>query len=198
MVKDIVPELASPTPSCLDVDATNPQSGGYGFTDGERDDPYGDSFQIDQPYHPSAPSAGPSRRSRHHNPSPTWRFWNITVPSRRHSPADESTVLQQRPKHSLFPRYTGPQPVTVAAGRKNNRIYVARPPAKINTQTGQSSSMTAQPAAQPISTPQPQSQSQVRTRTQQPAPDKDYGCWANFCLALWCIRRTRPVVPTAL
>lgn len=189
-VKDIVPELASPTSSCLNVDATNLQLGGDVFTNSERDDSYGDCDYF-KPYHPSAPSAGPSRRSQHHSPSSAWRFWNITVPSRRHSPATESTALHQRFKHNLFARYTGPQSVSVAAGRKKNRIYVA--PVKTNAHSGQSSSTAARPAVRPVSAPQSQSQSQATT--QQPTPDEDYGCWANFCLALWCIpRRTRPTV----
>ncbi|KAG1817532.1 uncharacterized protein BJ212DRAFT_1349750 [Suillus subaureus] len=196
MVKDIVPELASPIPSCLDVDAiANPQSGGHGFTDGERDDLHGDFSRTYHPYHPLASSAGPSRRSRNHNLSSTWRFWNITIPSRRHSPENESTPLQQRPKHSLFAGHTDPQPVTISAGRKQNSIHVARPPVKTNAQTGQSSSMTARPAVPPVSIPQPQSQ--VQTTTQQPAPEEDYGFWGNFCLALGCIRRTRRAVSTA-
>ncbi|KAG2031709.1 WD40-repeat-containing domain protein [Suillus americanus] len=125
MVKDIVPELSSPTPSCLDVDAiAKPQSGGYGFTDGERDDLQRDFFP---PYYPLKSSAGPSRRSQHHNLSPTWRFWNITVPSRRHPSENESTPLQQRFKHSLLAQQTGPQPVTVSAGRKKNDLRSASP-----------------------------------------------------------------------
>jgi hypothetical protein len=195
MVKDIVPELASPTPSCLDADTiADPQSGDYGFTDGERDDPQTNFFQS---YHPLTPSAGPSRRSRYNNISPTWRFWNIAIPSRRHSPANESTALQQRPKHSPLTGYTGPQSVAVSAGRKKNRIYVSRPPEKTNARTGQSSSTTVQPAAPPVSIPQPQSQSQVQMTTQQSAPEEDYGCWGKFWLTLGCIRRTRRVVPAA-
>lgn len=195
MVKDVVPELASPTPSCLDADTiADPQSGDYGFTDGERDDPQTNFFQS---YHPLTPSAGPSRRSRYNNISPTWRFWNIAIPSRRHSPANESTALQQRPNHSPLAGYTGPQSVAVSAGRKKNRIYVSRPPEKTNARTGQSSSTTVQPAAPPVSIPQPQSQSQVQMTTQQSAPEEDYGCWGKFWLTLGCIRRTRRVVPAA-
>ncbi|KAG2072855.1 WD40 repeat-like protein [Suillus decipiens] len=213
-VKDMAPELTTPIPSCLDVDATTAQSGADVFTDGEKDDPYGGYFEVNlvfcdmkdtsidneqtyEPYHTSAPSAGPSR-SRNCSPSSAWRFWNIADYSRRNSPADESTALQQRTKHGLFMRYTGPQPVTIAAGRKKNRIYVARPLLKINAQTGQSSLTTAQAVVQPISTPRPQILTRVQTKTPQPASEKECGCWTNFCLALWCIRRrTRTVIPTA-
>ncbi|KAG2090206.1 WD40-repeat-containing domain protein [Suillus discolor] len=198
VVKDMVPELTSPPPSCLDVDVTNPQSSSDVFTDGESDTSYGDCFQTDQPYHPSAPPSGPYRRSRNHNLSPTQRFWNtITVPSRRHLPANESTALQPRPKHSFFAQYTGPQPVTVAVGGNKSRIYVGRLPVKTSTQTGQSSSTITQPTAQPLSMSRPQTQTQVQTTKQQPTPEENYGCWSNFCLAFWCIRRARPVVPTA-
>ncbi|KAG1803216.1 WD40-repeat-containing domain protein [Suillus variegatus] len=154
VAKDMVPELTetqpqSPTPSCFDVDVTNPQSRSDVFTDDESDTSYGDCFQ---PYHPSAPSSGPYRRSRNHNLSPTQRFWNtITVPSRRHLPENESTALQPRPKHSLFAQYTGPQPVTVAAGGGKKW----RPPVKTSTQTGQSSSTITQPTAQPLSMSRP-------------------------------------------
>ncbi|KAG2365264.1 hypothetical protein BDR07DRAFT_1399357 [Suillus spraguei] len=176
----MAPELATPILSCLDVDATNAQSGGDVFTDGEKDDPYGGYFQNYEPYYTSAPSAGPSR-SRNCSPSSAWRFWNIADYSRRNSPANESTALQQRTKHGLF-----------------MRIYVTRPLVKTNAQTGQSSLATAQAVVQPISTPRPQILTRVQTKTQQPASEKVCGCWANFCLSLWCIRRrTRAVVPAA-
>ncbi|KAG1718159.1 hypothetical protein EDB19DRAFT_1009946 [Suillus lakei] len=35
--------------------------------------------------------------------------------------------MQQYPKRRLFARHTGPQPITVSAGSKMKRVYVARP-----------------------------------------------------------------------
>ncbi|KAG2053723.1 WD40 repeat-like protein [Suillus hirtellus] len=120
VVKDMVPELISPTPSCLDVDVTNRRSRSDVFADRGSDNSYGGCFQTYQPYRPSAPPPGPYGRSWNHNLSPLSTsvilLQTITVPSRRHSPANESTALQPRPKHSLFAQYTSPQPVSVAAG----------------------------------------------------------------------------------
>lgn len=185
IVKDIVPELPSPAPSCLEIDATNPcaQSGS---------DDYGDFFQ---PHHPSAPS-GPFSRFKGPGPSSAHRLWNFLFSS----PASESVALQPRTKRSLFARHTGPRPVTVAAGRKKKRIYVARPPVKATAQTSQSSSAVAHSVAQPSSTTQsqPQSHPQVQTTTtQQPTQAEEYGCWGNFCLVLGCIPRPIHTVVSA-
>ncbi|KAG2126240.1 hypothetical protein DEU56DRAFT_823053 [Suillus clintonianus] len=186
MVNEIAPELPAPPPSCLEADATQ------FLTEEGGDDPYSDFFQSSQPYRPSAPS-GPSRRFQGLYPSSARRLWNLLIPSRHRLTASGSIGLQQRPKRS----HTSPQPVTVSAGRKTKRVYIARPPAKNDAQASQSSSSTAQPVAQPHPTPQPQSHHQVQTATQQPQ-EEDYGCWGNFCLALWCIpRRTRPAVSAA-
>ncbi|KAG2119484.1 WD40-repeat-containing domain protein [Suillus discolor] len=121
MVKDIAPELPSPLSSCLNVDATNPLVQSWG-------DDYGDFFQS---YHPSVLS-GPSRRSLRLRASSARHLWNVFIPSRHHPTANEAIALQQRPKRSLFARYTGPQPVTVAAARKKERCWIAPPPKKTN------------------------------------------------------------------
>lgn len=119
---------------------------------------------------------------------------NILIPRRR-CPTAREPIMKQRPKRSLFARYTGPRPVTVFAGRKKQRRWIARhPESTTNAQTGQSSTTT-----QPDSAAQPHLMSQLRppqtpTATQQPAQEGcyDYGCWGNFCLALWCIPRRPP------
>ncbi|KAG1768830.1 WD40-repeat-containing domain protein [Suillus occidentalis] len=204
VVREIATELPSPPPSCLEVstlastvfvhlfielsqaDATThfAQSGS---------DEYGDFFQS---YHPSA-SLGPSRPSKHPHESSARRFLNIFIPFRHLQTTSESIVLHQRPQSSFFERHSEPQPVTIAAGRKTKRRWIARPLVKTNSQAGQSSSATIQPAAQPHSMPQPQAQATA----QQPAQE-DHGCWGNFRLALGCIpRRPLPDVssqPTTL
>ncbi|KAG2034103.1 WD40-repeat-containing domain protein [Suillus americanus] len=172
-IKGVAPELPSLASSCLEVDATEPL-----IEEERRDDPHGNFFQSSQSCHPS--------RSQRPHASSARLLWNILIPSRHRPTASESIALQQRSKRSLFAWQTGPQPVTVAAGRKNSAT-----PVRTNTQTGQSSPATAQPTAQPNSTPQPQSRPQ--TTIQQP---EDYGCWGNFCLALWCIPRRPRVVST--
>lgn len=179
VVREIAPELPSPPPSCLEADATThfAQSGS---------DEYGDFFQS---YHPSA-SLGPSRPSKHPHESSARRFLNIFIPFRHLQTTSESIVLHQRPQSSFFGRHSEPQPVTIAAGRKTKRRWIARPLVKTNSQAGQSSSATIQPAAQPHSMPQPQAQATA----QQPAQE-DHGCWGNFCLALGCIpQRPLPAV----
>ncbi|KAG2336184.1 WD40 repeat-like protein [Suillus weaverae] len=183
LVKEIAPELPSPPPSCLEVDATNhfAQSGS---------DDYGDFFQS---YHPSSPP-GPSRRSQHPHISSARRFLNFPIPFRHRPTTSESTALHQRPKRSFFARSSGPQPVIVPAAHKIKRRWIARPPVKTNAQSGQSTSATTQHAAQPHSTPQPQHiQAQATT---QPA-QVDHGCWGKFCLALGCIPRRPLSVPSA-
>lgn len=189
VVREIAPELPSPPPSCLDVDATTP------FAQSGSDD-YGDFFQS---YHPSA-SLSPPHRSKRPHESLARRFLNIFVPFRHRPTASESTVLHQRPRSSFFGRRSEPQPVTITAGRKTKRRWIARPTVNTNSQAGQSSSATIQPAVQPHSMPQPPPQAQ--TTAQQPAQE-DHGCWSNFCLALGCIpRRPLPAIsspqPTTL
>ncbi|KAG2148842.1 hypothetical protein DEU56DRAFT_782495 [Suillus clintonianus] len=182
--KHIAPELASPSPSCLDVQATGNNEEGH-------DDPYNhDNFFRSS--RPSGPSSGPPRSSQRLPPS-TRRFWSILMPSRHHPPVNLSSP-QPRPKRSFFAWHTGPKPVTVSAGRRKNRIYVALPPsqkknADTNTQAGQTSS-TGQPHL--VSNMPQHTQTQSET---QPAQE-DYGCWGNFCLALGCVPRRS--VPSAV
>lgn len=100
VVKEIVPELPLPPPSCLEVDATNPctQSGSD------------DSVHFFQSYHPSAPP-DPSCRSQNAHASSAHRFWNILIPFRHRPTESESIELHQRPKYSFLGRRSKPQPV---------------------------------------------------------------------------------------
>lgn len=183
VVKEIAPEITSPPPSCLEVDATNP------LAQSESDD-HGDFFQS---YPPSAPP-GPSHRSQNTQSSSARRFWNILIPFRHGPTASESIALQQHPKRSFFWGRSGSQPVTVSAVHKIKRRLIARPPAETNAQAGLSSSTITHPAAQPNSTPQPP---EAEATTQQ-LSQQAHGCWGNFCLALGCIpRRPLPVVSAA-
>jgi hypothetical protein len=61
-----------------------------------------------------------------------------------------------------------------------------------NAQTVQSPSDSA---AQPDSGLHRLQSTQEQGATQLAEGDYDYGCWGNFCLAFWCIRR--PVGPAA-
>lgn len=179
VAKHIAPELASPSPSCLDVND---------ITEEGRDDPYdGDNFFRSS--RPLGPSSGLPRSSQHIRLSSARRFWNIFIPSRPRPPVNQPIPLHQRRKRSFFVRHTGPTPVTVSAAKAKNRIYVARPPP-----SQKKNADTNSPAGQKSSAEQPHSASDMLQHTQtqsetRPAKE-DYGCWVNFCLALGIHHRT--------
>ncbi|OAX35126.1 hypothetical protein K503DRAFT_803062 [Rhizopogon vinicolor AM-OR11-026] len=156
-------------------------------------------------------SSGPNSLSKRPRPSAARRLWHIFIPSPPRLAEKEPIPLQQRPKRSLFSRHTGPRPVTIFAGRPRKLYWTApRPVDRIadegsgdtNARTGQSSSAAVQPS--PVALPRASLQRPQRLQVQtvpatQPAhvqeEEYDYGCWGNFCHALWFIpRRSRRIV----
>ncbi|OAX36847.1 WD40 repeat-like protein [Rhizopogon vinicolor AM-OR11-026] len=198
MVKDIAPELLSPSPSCLEVDATTPTKG-HEITEEGRDNVYDGFFGSSEPSHPF--TYGSSHPSHRPHPFSLRRLWNILIPS-RHGPPAESIPLQPRIKRSFFARHTGPQPVTVSAARPKKLYWTAprrvlpedqsaeKENGNTDAETGQSSSAAAQSssAAAPSSMPQEPQLLQTQPSTRPTQEDRyDYGCWGNFLHAACCI-----------
>ncbi|KAG1825311.1 WD40-repeat-containing domain protein [Suillus variegatus] len=195
VVKDIVPELTqetrpqSPTPSCLNVDATNPRSKGDAFTHGELDDSYRDDSQF---YRPSAAFSRPPRRSRHRNPSSTRRFWDIIASFRRRSPANESTEPQHRSVIAKVVSYCQAQR-RYASGRERRTPNIplkpkpgagtSHPPNSNSTQQATGAAQ-AQPAVS-TSTALPDANTTPQTNPQ--VTINNAGCWTRFWLSLGCI-----------
>ncbi|OAX36848.1 WD40 repeat-like protein [Rhizopogon vinicolor AM-OR11-026] len=196
MVKDIAPELPSLTPSCVEVDTADPfaRTESDEITEKGLGNVYDDFFR----------SFEPSRPSRRPHPFSAWRSWNFLIPSRHAQPADQSIPLQPYHdiKRSFFARHTGPQPVTVFAGRPRKLYWMAPRPVvpedqsageedgNTNVQTGQppSSIVTPTSAAQADSPHMPR-HPQIQPATQPVEEEYDYGCWGNFWYIVCCMSR---------
>ncbi|KAJ8587027.1 WD40 repeat-like protein [Rhizopogon salebrosus TDB-379] len=195
MVKDITPQLTFTSLPCLNVDATKPSAQPEGDND-----VYDDFFRSSEPS-PSCPYAsyGPSHLPRPSDPSRARRMWNAFISFRHRPPANESIPLHPPSNRSVFSRRTGPKPVTVSAGRPRTLYWIVPRPVEEgngngNGNTNSSTAQLPSAATRPQPTPHNPQHSQTQAATQSAEKKHDYGCWGNFCLAVWCIPR---VVPAA-
>ena len=151
----------------------------------------------------------------HGSPSPSQlrdplsprRLWNVFISSRHGQPTDQTIPLQPRIKCGFFSRYTGPQPVTVSAGRPRKvsgvffvSLYWTVPlswrpgvpenesmeeeDGNANAHAGQSSSTAPQPphAAAPYSTLQGPQNLRAQTATRPPHEDEPDHVGETSCM----------------